>query len=80
MAPAIACGCWFRGAPSILAYFQESRFQPLAVLLTMIPFVGWLSLYYLAFAKWPTNSKLPATEKPKLLICFTGHWSLITGH
>jgi len=25
--------------------------------LMMIPFVGWLLLYYLAFAKWPTNSK-----------------------
>ncbi|MGA2374249.1 MAG: hypothetical protein ABSF72_01940 [Candidatus Sulfotelmatobacter sp.] len=37
--------------------FKKAGFSPWLSLLMMIPFVGWLSLYYLAFAKWPTNSK-----------------------
>ncbi|MGB6403260.1 MAG: hypothetical protein WBF26_10465 [Candidatus Sulfotelmatobacter sp.] len=41
MAPGIAYGGRFRGAPSILANFQESRFQPLAVPLDDDP-LCWL--------------------------------------
>jgi len=37
--------------------FKKAGFSPWLSLLMMIPFVGWLLLYYLAFAKWPTNSK-----------------------
>jgi hypothetical protein len=37
--------------------FKKAGFSPWLALLTMIPFVGVFPLYYLAFAKWPTNSK-----------------------
>jgi hypothetical protein len=37
--------------------FKKAGFSPWLSLLMMIPLFGWFLLYYLAFAKWPTNSK-----------------------
>jgi hypothetical protein len=37
--------------------FKKAGFSPRLALLMVIPVVGWVLLYYLAFAKWPKNSK-----------------------
>jgi hypothetical protein len=37
--------------------FKKAGFSPWLSLLTMIPLVGLVTLYYLAFARWPKNSK-----------------------
>ncbi len=37
--------------------FKKAGFSPWLSLLTMIPLVGLFALYYLAFTRWPENSK-----------------------
>jgi hypothetical protein len=37
--------------------FKKAGFSPWLSLLVIVPFVGWLPLWYLAFAKWPASSK-----------------------
>jgi len=37
--------------------FRKAGFSPWLSLLMVIPFVNLCALYYLAFARWPTNSK-----------------------
>ena len=37
--------------------FKKAGFSPWLSLLTMIPLVNLFVLYYVAFARWPENSK-----------------------
>jgi hypothetical protein len=37
--------------------FKKAGFSPWLSLLTMIPLVGLLTLYYVAFTRWPEKSK-----------------------
>ena len=56
MAPGVMRG-WLRYVLPFWQIFKKAGFSPWLSLLMMIPFVGRFLLYYLAFAKWPKNSK-----------------------